>query len=100
MIESKFRLVNIGKSIMRGAICYANNQDTPHIAVAVTKSYIYIYLSKLDSYIWNPYEIGVDGKTYMKYLNAEFREIYKQYPNFLATLHDLVSHPNDKEPTL
>ena len=82
MIESKFRLVNIGKSIMRGAVCYSDNQDIPHIAVAVTKSYIYIYLSNSDSYIWNPYEIGTDEKMYMKYLNAEFFDIYKQYPNF------------------
>ena len=100
MSESKFRLVNIGKSIMRGAVCYSDNPDVPHIVVAVTKLYIYIYLINSNSYIWNPYEIGIDEKIYMKYLNAEFRNIYKQYPNFLATLQDLVTHPNDKEPTL
>lgn len=100
MIKSKFRLVNIGKSVMRGAICYSDNPNISHIAVAVTKSYIYIYLSNLDSYIWNPYEIGIDEKIYMKYLNSEFHDIYKQYPNFLATLCDLVKHSNDNEPTI
>ena len=100
MSETKFRLVNIGKSILRGAMLYSDKPDIPHIAMAVTKSYIYIYLSQFDSYIWNPYEIGIDGKVYMKYLNAEFRNVYTQYPNFLATLNDLVQHPNDNEPTL
>ena len=100
MIETKFRLVNIGKSVMRGAMCYSDNPDAARIAVAVTKLYIYIHLYSPDLCIWNPYEIGIDEKIYMKYLNAEFRNIYKQYPNFLTTLQDLVTHPNDKEPTL
>lgn len=96
---SKFRLVNIGREAMRGATCYSDNPEIKQIAVAVTRSYIYILmLSNIPEVIWNPYEIGADGKLYMKYLNAEFRDVYAQYPDFLRVLQDLVQHPNDKEP--
>jgi len=99
MKPSKFRLVNMGRTVMRGAICYSDNPETTHIAVAVTKSYIYILLlSNITEVIWNPYEIGADGKLYMKYLNSEFRDVHAQYPDFLRVLQDLVQHPNDKEP--
>lgn len=99
MKSSKFRLVNIGRDKMRGAICYSDNSEANNIAVAVTKSYIYILLTgNIVECIWNPYEISADGKIYMKYLNAELRDIYGKYPDFLRVLQDLVQHPNDKEP--
>ena len=98
MKPSKFRLLVINNTVMRGAICYSDNPERKNITVAVTKSYIYIMLSDTKEYIWNPYEIGADGKLYMKYLNAEFREVYEQYPDFIRVLQDLIQHPNDKEP--
>ena len=100
MKSSKFRLVNIGRDKMRGATCYSDSPETTQIAVAVTKSYIYILMlsNNMTEVIWNPYEISADGKIYMKYLNEEFRDVYGKYPDFLRVLQDLVQHPNDKEP--